>query len=93
VDPLEDQELDATDPDPSPGLVHAHAHAPVHPRQPTSDAEAQEGTLLVLEIEIVTLTVAGRTVVVVHLDATLDATFTDQTALAPVLALLFAAII
>jgi len=87
VDPLEDQELDATDPDPSPALVHARA--PAHPHQPTSDAEAQVETLLVLVIVIVTLTAVGRTVVVVHLDAT----FTDQTVLVPVLAHLFAAVI
>ena len=89
MDPLEDQELDATDPDPSPALVHARA--PALPHQPTSDAEAQEETLLVLVIVIVsaTLTAVGRTVVVVHLDAT----FTDQTVLVPVLARLFAAVI
>lgn len=85
--PPEDQELDATDPDPSPALVLAHA--PEHPHRPTSDAEAQEGILLALVIVIVNLTVDGRTVVVVHLDAT----FTDQIALVPVLALLFAAVI
>lgn len=86
VDPLEDQELDAIDPALSPALVHAHARA--RPHQPTLDAEAQ-GTLLALVIVIVTLTAAGRTVVVVHLDAT----FTDQIVLGLVLARLFAAVI
>ena len=86
-DLLEGQELDATDSDPSPVLVHARA--PAHPHQPTSDAEAQVGILLVLVIVIVTLTAVGLTVVVVHLDAT----FTDQTVLVPVLARPFAAVI
>jgi len=86
VVPLEDQEPDVTGPDLSPALVHAHA--PAHLHQPTSDAEAQEGTLLALVIVIVTLSAAGRTVVVVHLDAT----FIDQIVLVPVLAPLFVAI-
>ena len=84
--PLEDQEPDATGPDPSPALVHVHA--PAHPHQPTSDAEGQEGTLLALVIATVTLSAAGRTVVVVHLDAT----FIDQIVLVPAPAPLFAAI-
>jgi len=82
VDPLEDQEVDATDPDPSPVLGRAHAPARLH--QPTSDAEAQEGTHMAL----VTPSAAGPMVVVVHLDATC----TDQIVPVLVLALLSAAV-
>lgn len=87
VDPLEDQEADATDPDPSPARGRAHVRA--HPHQPTSDAEAQEGTHMAVVIVIVTLSAAGPTVVVVHLDATC----TDQIVLVHVLARLFAEVI
>jgi len=82
VDPLEDQEADATDPDPSPVL--GRAHAPARPHQSISDAEAQEVTHMAL----VTPSAAGPTVVVDHLDATC----TDQIVLVHVLVHLFAAV-